>query len=175
MNGGGLFWECTASPVGDLLFVAGETALRTLDFDRFAPRTRELLQLRDNEPAPPARRADPLGIRARLSAYFDGDLRALDDLAVVMHGTEFQRRVWAELRSIGAGTTISYGELAARVGVRNGARAVGLANGSNPIAIVVPCHRVIGSNGTLTGYGGGIERKLWLLRHEARELPLYAG
>ena len=175
MNGGGLFWECAASPVGSLFFVAGETALRALNFDRFAPRTRELLQLDDSEPAPPARRGDPLGIRARLSAYFDGDLRALDDLAVVMDGTAFQQRVWAELRSIGAGTTISYGELAARVGVRNGARAVGLANGSNPIAIVVPCHRVIGSNGTLTGYGGGIERKLWLLQHEAHELPLYGG
>jgi methylated-DNA-[protein]-cysteine S-methyltransferase len=175
MNGGDLFWECAASPVGTLYFVAGETALRALDFDRFAPRTRDLLQLRDDEAAQPARRADPQGLGARLSAYFDGDLHAFDDLAVVMDGTPFQRRVWAELRSIVPGTTISYGELAARVGVRNGARAVGLANGANPIALVVPCHRVIGSNGTLTGYGGGMERKAWLLRHEARELPLYPG
>jgi methylated-DNA-[protein]-cysteine S-methyltransferase len=175
MNGRGLFWDSVPSPVGTLFFVADEAALRALDFDEFAPRTRDLLQLGGGEPAPARRRADPLGVRAQLGAYFDGNLRAFDRAAVVMDGTPFQQRVWAELRSIAPGTTISYGQLAARVGVRQGARAVGLANGSNPIAIVVPCHRVIGSNGKLTGYGGGIARKEWLLRHESREIPLDTG
>ncbi|MGA8533441.1 MAG: methylated-DNA--[protein]-cysteine S-methyltransferase [Candidatus Tumulicola sp.] len=167
-----LFWDCLASPVGTLYFSTSETALRALDFDRFASRTRELLHLQDGDPEPERRRADPLGVRARLTAYFDGNLGAFDDLPIAMDGTPFQRCVWNQLRTIEPGTTISYGELAARIGSRNGARAVGLANGSNPIAIVVPCHRVIGSSGKLVGYGGGMARKAWLLRHESRQLRL---
>jgi methylated-DNA-[protein]-cysteine S-methyltransferase len=112
----------------------------------------------------PAR--DPNGFTARVSAYFAGDLRAVEPIPCDGGGTPFQRLVWAELRRIPAGTAISYGELARRIGRPNATRAVGLANGQNPISIVVPCHRVIGSNGTLTGYGGGIERKRWLLEHE---------
>ncbi len=84
-----------------------------------------------------------------------------------LRGTEFQRRVWAQLCEIPYGETISYGELAARIGNANASRAVGLANGRNPISIIVPCHRVIGADGSLTGYGGGLERKTWLLEHES--------
>jgi methylated-DNA-[protein]-cysteine S-methyltransferase len=101
-----------------------------------------------------------------LKAYFDGDLSALEALAVKTDGTGFQRQVWAALREIPPGATASYGEIAARIGQKNAARAVGIANNRNPVAIAVPCHRVIGANGSLVGYGGGIERKVWLLRHE---------
>jgi methylated-DNA-[protein]-cysteine S-methyltransferase len=107
----------------------------------------------------------------QLRAYFAGELTEFD-LPVAMHGTEFQRRVWAGLRDIPYGETISYGELAARVGRPGASRAVGLANGRNPIAIIVPCHRVIGADGSLTGYGGGLDRKVWLLEHEAAQTRL---
>src|SRR5690606_5527006 len=101
---------------------------------------------------------------------FEGDISALDALPVVTGGTEFQRRVWAALRQIPAATTISYGQLAARIGAPAASRAVGLANGANPVPIVVPCHRVIGANGKLTGFGGGLPRKQWLLSHEANAI-----
>jgi methylated-DNA-[protein]-cysteine S-methyltransferase len=109
-----------------------------------------------------------------LQRYFDGDITVIDTIRVTFSGTLFQTKVWSALRTIPGGTTLSYGALAARIGAPKAARAVGLANGSNPIALVVPCHRVIGSDGTLTGYGGGLPRKRWLLDHEARitfELP----
>ncbi len=106
-----------------------------------------------------------LPVRA-LEAYFDGELDALDALDVAKPGTPFQREVWAELRRIPCGQTISYAELAQRIGRPKAVRAVGMANGANPISIVVPCHRVIGANGTLTGYGGGLDNKRWLLVHE---------
>ena len=115
----------------------------------------------------------PSHIRAALEAYFAGDLTAIDALPVATKGTVFQRQVWAALRTIPAGTTISYGELSHRIGNPKAVRAVGLANGANPIAIVVPCHRVIGANGSLTGYAGGIERKQWLLEHESAEQRLF--
>ncbi len=102
----------------------------------------------------------------QLNAYFAGELRDFE-LPVTLRGTEFQRRVWGALREIPYGETISYGELARWVGNPKASRAVGLANGRNPVAIVVPCHRVIGADGSLTGYGGGLERKVWLLEHEA--------
>jgi methylated-DNA-[protein]-cysteine S-methyltransferase len=108
----------------------------------------------------------PLDATIALARYFDGDLHAIDDLPVKTAGTEFQRTVWRALRQIPCGTTISYGELARRIGRPDAVRAVGLANGANPIGVVVPCHRVIGANGSLTGYGGGMERKRWLLDHE---------
>jgi methylated-DNA-[protein]-cysteine S-methyltransferase len=107
---------------------------------------------------------------AKLEAYFAGELVDFD-LSISMQGTDFQRRVWAGLCDIPYGETISYGELARWVGNPKASRAVGLANGRNPLAIVVPCHRVIGANGSLTGYGGGLERKLWLLEHEATHRP----
>ena len=101
-----------------------------------------------------------------ITRYFAGDLSAIDTLPVQTAGTPFQEQVWRALREIPCGTTISYATLAARIGRPSAIRAVGLANGSNPVGVVVPCHRVIGSDGSLTGYGGGIERKRWLLRHE---------
>lgn len=101
-------------------------------------------------------------------AYFGGELRALDTVPWIASGTEFQRKVWDTLRSIPAGETITYGELAVRIGKPNAVRAVGTANGANPVAVVVPCHRVIGRDGTLTGYRGGLDRKRWLLAHEGR-------
>jgi methylated-DNA-[protein]-cysteine S-methyltransferase len=110
--------------------------------------------------------ADPHGLTGAIARYFAGELRAIDVLPVATAGTPFQREVWSALRKIPCGTTISYGRLAADLGRPAAVRAVGLANGSNPIGVVVPCHRVIGANGSLTGYGGGIERKRWLLDHE---------
>src|SRR5690606_33432318 len=108
---------------------------------------------------------------ARLRAYLAGDLLAIDTVPVRMAGTPFQQRVWDALRRIPAGTTVSYGELASRIGAPTASRAVGMANGANPIPLVVPCHRVIGANGKLTGFGGGMERKRWLLAHEAVNAP----
>jgi methylated-DNA-[protein]-cysteine S-methyltransferase len=109
---------------------------------------------------------NPFGLGDAFAGYFGGELRILDSLAVETGGTPFQHQVWQALRAIPCGTTVSYGQLAARIGRPAAVRAVGLANGANPVAVVVPCHRVIGSNGSLTGYGGGIERKRWLLNHE---------
>jgi methylated-DNA-[protein]-cysteine S-methyltransferase len=108
----------------------------------------------------------PSMARLALDAYFGGEFAKIDSLVVATHGTAFQRQVWSALRRIPLGKTINYATLAARIGRPSAARAVGLANGANPIAIVVPCHRVIGANGGLTGYGGGLERKQWLLTHE---------
>ena len=110
--------------------------------------------------------ADPGGAADALVRYFGGDLEAIDSIAVEMNGTPFQKRVWDALRQVRAGRTASYSEIAATIGSPAAVRAVGAANGANPVAVVVPCHRIIGSNGTLTGYGGGLERKQWLLRHE---------
>jgi methylated-DNA-[protein]-cysteine S-methyltransferase len=108
-----------------------------------------------------------------LRRYFDGTIGAIDDIAVNPAGTPFQLRVWTALREVRAGTTTSYGALARRIGTPNAVRAVGAANGANPIPIVIPCHRVIGADGRLVGYGGGLDRKRWLLAHEGvRTLPL---
>ncbi len=118
---------------------------------------------------------DPQDAPDRLRAYFDGDLPAIEGLEVETGGTGFQRSVWQALRDIPAGGTESYGALAARLGQPGASRAVGLANGRNPVSIVLPCHRVIGANGSLTGYGGGIERKRWLLAHESRHSAAEQG
>jgi len=109
-------------------------------------------------------------VRDQLSAYFAGKLRAFD-VPVAGAGTEFQKAVWKELLTIPFGATQTYGELAKRLGDANASRAVGAANGRNPIGIIVPCHRVVGANGSLTGYAGGLERKQWLLAHERRYAP----
>lgn len=108
--------------------------------------------------------------RRALEAYLAGDRRAIDAIPVKACGTPFQREVWAALRTIPAGTTMSYGALATQLNRADAMRAVGLANGANPIAVVVPCHRVIGADGSLTGYGGGLDRKRWLLEHEGADL-----
>ncbi|HVW25494.1 MAG TPA: methylated-DNA--[protein]-cysteine S-methyltransferase [Polyangiaceae bacterium] len=110
----------------------------------------------------------PDDVRAALERYFDGEIRAIDGLRCAPSGTPFQETVWAALRAIPAGTTTTYGELATRIGAPGAARAVGLANNKNPVGVVVPCHRVIGADGSLTGYAGGLARKQWLLEHEAR-------
>jgi methylated-DNA-[protein]-cysteine S-methyltransferase len=107
-------------------------------------------------------------LSSALSAYFDGELSAIDRLTVATGGTEFQKSVWRALRAIPCGETISYATLAERVGRPKAVRAVGHANGDNPVSVVVPCHRVIGTSGSLTGYGGGIARKRWLLAHECQ-------
>jgi len=113
-------------------------------------------------------------VAAQLDAYFAGELSTFD-LEMNLLGTPFQQRVWSQLCDIPYGETISYGELARRVGNANASRAVGLANGRNPIALIVPCHRVIGANGSLTGYGGGLERKTWLLEHELRHRDAFVA
>jgi methylated-DNA-[protein]-cysteine S-methyltransferase len=112
------------------------------------------------------RERDPGGLTTALFAYFEGELEIIDGLPVEMLGTPFQRAVWAALREIPCGTTLSYSELASWIHRPSAVRAVGRANGANPVAVVVPCHRVVGQTGSLTGYGGGIERKRWLLAHE---------
>jgi methylated-DNA-[protein]-cysteine S-methyltransferase len=110
--------------------------------------------------------AAPQAVKDLVSRYFDGDFHALDDVRWATAGTPFQRSVWAALTTIPAGETLSYGGLAERIGKPKAVRAVGLAIGANPVAIIVPCHRVIGADGSLTGYGGGLPRKQWLLDHE---------
>lgn len=155
-----------ASPVGEVLLVTDvDGAVRALDFADYEPRMMRLLGRHAPGAVLVAGRA-PESLRAAIQAYFGGDVRALDAVWVRTAGTAFQRAVWAALRAIPAGQTRSYGQLAAAIGAPRAVRAAGLANGQNPIALIVPCHRVIGANGTLTGYAGGIERKSWLLRHE---------
>jgi methylated-DNA-[protein]-cysteine S-methyltransferase len=117
--------------------------------------------------------AAPTDAANAMRRYFAGEVGALDPLAIELKGTPFQLRVWNTLRAVRAGRTTSYMELACTMGAPSAVRAVGAANGANPIAIVIPCHRVIGSNGALTGYGGGIERKRWLLQHEGAASVLF--
>jgi methylated-DNA-[protein]-cysteine S-methyltransferase len=114
---------------------------------------------------------DALALRDRFGAYLAGHLRELDSFEVDTGGTPFQRAVWAALRRIPAGTTCSYTDLARAVGAPNAVRAVGAANGANPVAVIIPCHRVVRSDGSLGGYGGGLDRKRWLLEHEKAALP----
>ena len=148
-----------------MILIARDGVLLLLEFEEATDRVAREMRARfgdvDLQPTD-----NPFGLSSRVRDYFAGDLHALDDVLTDGGGTDFERSVWAELRCIPLGTTISYGELAKRIGNPNAMRAVGLANGKNPIAIVVPCHRVIGANGSMTGYGGGIHRKEWLLRHE---------
>lgn len=160
------------SPIGPLTLASDGRALVGLDFGTPADRALSQLRARFGHGAAIREVQDPQGFTSRLRAYFSGDVRALDGCPVDCGGTPFQRRVWAALREIRPGETLSYAALAARIGMPKATRAVGLANGRNPVAIVVPCHRVIGADGSLTGYGGGIERKRWLLAHEARSEPL---
>lgn len=160
--------ERWTAPVATLLLVTDDDgALRALEFIDHEARMHRLLRLHYGDYSLPEGAA-PKAIKQRLTDYFLGALGALDEIPVATGGTEFQRDVWQALRSIPAGTTISYGQLAANIGRAGASRAVGAANGANPIAIVVPCHRVIGANGMLTGYAGGLSYKRWLLDHERR-------
>ena len=154
--------------LGSAVLIADEHgALRMHYWEDPAETWRQVFHRRHGDAGLVARR-DPFGHRSALERYFDGEIPALDAIPVAFTGTPFQQKVWTALRTITAGTTLSYGALARRIGEPTAVRAVGLANGSNPIGVVVPCHRVIGSNGSLTGYGGGLPRKRWLLDHEAR-------
>jgi methylated-DNA-[protein]-cysteine S-methyltransferase len=116
-------------------------------------------------------RRDPFGISGRIAAYLAGDFDALTAIEVDPGGTPFQREVWTALRRIPAGRTIAYGDMARAIGRPAAHRAVGTANGSNRVSIVIPCHRMVGGDGALTGYGGGVERKRWLLQHEGASVP----
>ena len=161
------------TPIGEMVIVADQDGnLRAIDWTDHEERMRRLLRLQYGENGSKLEAArNPNGLTKAIRSYFGGQLGAIDLLPVQTAGTPFQRKVWSALREIRCGTTVSYAELAARIGQPTAVRAVGLANGSNPVGVVVPCHRVIGSNGSLTGYGGGIERKRWLLEHEkANEL-----
>jgi methylated-DNA-[protein]-cysteine S-methyltransferase len=109
---------------------------------------------------------DPAGAAGMLRDYFAGDVHALERVAVEMNGTRFQQQVWAALRQVKPGRTASYADIARAIAAPSAVRAVGAANGANPVAVIVPCHRIIGSGGSLTGYGGGLDRKRWLLQHE---------
>jgi methylated-DNA-[protein]-cysteine S-methyltransferase len=154
------------SPLGSLFVVSDGERLCAVEFGPAEERLRPMLKARFGDGYTLREAADPQGFTSSLAAYFAGELDAVQNLPADGGGTPFQRRVWAALREIPVGRTESYGGLAARLGMPNASRAVGLANGRNPISIVVPCHRVIGSGGALTGYGGGLPRKSWLLRHE---------
>jgi len=168
-----LFLDRLDTPIGELLIVADrEGNLRATQWTDHEESLQWWLGGRYGKLGYRVERAsDRLHITREIARYFAGELTAIDELPVKTEGTAFQQEVWRELRRIPCGTTISYGQLAKRIGRPSAVRAVGSANGSNPIGVVVPCHRVIGSDGTLTGYGGGLERKLWLLRHEGAIAP----
>ncbi len=170
-----LLLDRVRSPIGTILLVHDEDdRLRALDFQDFEDRMHRLLRRHygavtlTDASAPPAS-------AAALNAYFDGEHTALASVRTETAGTSFQRSVWSALCQIPPGQTVSYGALAARIGRPKAVRAVGLANGANPIAIVVPCHRVIGSDRALTGFGGGLHRKRWLLDHEGNRSWRDAG
>jgi O-6-methylguanine DNA methyltransferase len=157
-----------ASPLGEVVVFADGDVLVGLDFTGPGERVARLRAQLERTLGGFAERAarDPAGSITRLGRYFAGDVAVLAEQRVHPHGTPFQRNVWDALRAIPAGETRGYGQLAASLGVPNASRAVGAANGSNPISLFVPCHRVIAADGSLHGYGGGLERKQWLLAHE---------
>jgi methylated-DNA-[protein]-cysteine S-methyltransferase len=163
-----LLVDHVATPTGEMALMADrEGNLRMIEWPDQGPRLQRQLDRQFGKgryTLTPAR--DPGGLSSAMRRYFKGDLAAIETLPVKAEGTPFQESVWKALRKIKCGTTISYAELARRIGRPKAVRAVGLANGQNPVGVVVPCHRVIGSNGSLTGYGGGLPRKKWLLEHE---------
>jgi len=159
-----------STPIGMALLVTDATGvLRALDWEEHEPRMRELLRLQYGALDLKDARA-PRELSSALTAYFKGDLDRLKAIKWRVAGTPFQHKVWTALPKIPVGTTMSYGALAAKLNAPRAMRAVGHANGSNPISVVVPCHRLIGADGTLVKYGGGLERKRWLLRHEGVEI-----
>lgn len=161
-----LLLDRAPSPIGEILIVTDETGLlRAVDFHDFEPRLRRLLRLHYGDLPLEAGDA-PAATKAAFARYFAGDVAALSALAWDTGGTAFQRAVWRALAAIPPGHTVTYSELARRVERPAAIRAVGAANGANPLSLVAPCHRVIGMSGALTGYAGGIDRKRWLLAHE---------
>jgi methylated-DNA-[protein]-cysteine S-methyltransferase len=162
-----LFLERINTPTGWMSIVTDdEERVRAVDWENHESRMQGLLRRHHGADTGLSELSSPSTARRALEAYFQGELQATAKLVTLTNGTAFQRSVWAGLRSIPSGQTMSYGGLAKKIGHPKAMRAVGLANGSNPIAIIVPCHRVIGADGSLTGFGGGIERKRWLLAHE---------
>lgn len=162
------FLDRLATPIGELIVIADDDGkLRAIDWTDHEARMKQLLdRYYGRGRYTLASRRDPGGLASAIRRYFEGDIAVLSNLPVATSGTPFQTDVWKALRKIKDGTAISYAELARRIGKPRAVRAAGLANGQNPISIVVPCHRVIGSDGSLTGYGGGLPRKQWLLQHE---------
>jgi methylated-DNA-[protein]-cysteine S-methyltransferase len=161
-----LILDTIPAPIGAFLIAVDQAGvLRAVDFWADEPRLRAQLKRQYGDVKVETGQS-PAPIRRAFEDYFAGDIRALEAVRVETVGTGFQRKVWAALQRIPAGETRSYGQLAAEIGEPDAARAVGLANGQNPIAIVIPCHRVIGADGSLTGFGGGLPRKRWLLTHE---------
>ncbi len=154
-----------ATPIGDMILVVRDGVVLLLEFEDATDRVAREMKARFKDYTLEAAE-NPFGLSEQIRSYFSGTLNVIDALLTDGGGTTFEQCVWAELRNIPCGETISYGELAKRLGDKNASRAVGLANGKNPIAVIVPCHRVIGADGKLTGYGGGLHRKEWLLRHE---------
>ena len=160
-----LHYDEVSSPIGRILFASDGEAVCTLDYSGYESRMSTLLARR-YDAVEFERASDPLGLKRLLENYFGGDLHAFDAIAVRTGGNAFQELVWKALRTIPAGETWSYGKLAMHLNHPQAARAVGHANSLNPVAIIVPCHRIIGASGALTGYAGGLERKQWLLSHE---------
>ena len=163
------------TPIGEMEIIADHHGnVRAVDWVEYEPRMLRFLRLhygKNGFRIVPGK--NPHGFTDAIHRYFAGDLTALDALPVETAGTPFQRAVWRALRDIPCGTTVSYAKLAQKIGKPKAMRAVGLANGSNPVGVIVPCHRVIGANGSLTGYGGGIDRKRWLLDHESNLIMNY--
>lgn len=153
------------SPIGTVLIVVDGEHMCALDFADCEQRMMTLLKRRYGQ-FHLTRVTDLYGFSSRIHRYFAGDHRCLDTIPVSTGGTTFQQQVWLALRTIAPGTTMTYSELAAKLGKPTAYRAVGRTNGLNPVSIVLPCHRVIGADTSLTGYAGGLERKQWLLRHE---------
>jgi methylated-DNA-[protein]-cysteine S-methyltransferase len=168
MDGHVFHLERMNTPTGPMLVVTDDRdRLRTAEWEDYEDRMHRLLKRHYGPGAVRLAAAlRPSAARRALESYFDGDLHAIERVTTATNGTEFQHAVWAALRQIPLGSTISYGTLATRLGRATATRAVGLANGANPTPIVVPCHRVIGADGSLTGFGGGLHRKRWLLAHE---------
>jgi len=155
-----------STPIGTALLVTDDGgALRALDWEDHEARMRDLLRRQYGAVVLQEKRA-PASLLAALIGYFKGDLDRLSEIAWRVAGTPFQQKVWSALPGIPAGRTMSYGAMAAQLAAPNAMRAVGHANGANPISVVLPCHRLIGSDGKLVKYGGGLTRKRWLLRHE---------
>jgi methylated-DNA-[protein]-cysteine S-methyltransferase len=172
MDARDLLLDRLETPIGVLLLIADRAGrLQAAEWADAAARLAPLLRRRfatTLEALAPAR--DPGGLTGALAAYFAGAIAAIDALPVGAAGTPFQHQVWAALRAIPAGSTATYGTVAARLGRPAATRAVGHANGANPVSVVVPCHRLVGADGSLTGYGGGLARKRWLLTHEGAEI-----
>ena len=163
------FIDREPTPIGPMLIVSDEQGhLRALDWGDHEERMHKLFSRHYGAHYTLQPRPDAGGLTSALRAYLAGNIHVIDSLPVETEGTPFQRLVWHALRTIPAGQTTTYGKLAAHIGKPLAVRAVGLANGANPVGIVVPCHRVIGADASLTGYGGGLERKRWLLAHEAQ-------